>query len=190
MKTANTVAGILLGLTISCAPAPAQNFYYVPHIDEARTPIETTLQGNELAMPGFGLGSTKTQIIKRLDYAQAHNWLAANQLDQLRSELKTISDKEQSERDASGKLSFENRTELAKQFTDLNDKFELLVLTREQSSPGIDGIKAREAMMIQRINKAVASGKMTSKKAATLKSEIGQTTATLPNTNVNDDESK
>lgn len=185
MKASVIWAGILSGLVFASLPVSAQQFWYVPHMDEAKTPIEQVLQ-SDLAMPGFGIGSTRAQIIKRFQHALEHKWLTAAQVEQLCNELKIITDRESTQRDPGGKLSFEARTSLAKQLNELNDRFEEMVLVREQSSPGLDGLKARRAMMIQRVNKAVGDGKLSSKRAVELKTEIAAATAELPQTDISE----
>lgn len=190
MRSTNIWASIIVGLVFGAAPVHAQQFWYIPHVDEASTPIEAKLQSSELALPGFGIGSTRATIIKRLEYALDNKWLSSAQVEQLCNDLKAITDKEQGMRDSGGKLSFESRASLAKQLAELNDKFEEQVLVREQSNPGIEGIRAREAMMIQRVNQAVASGKMTGKQASQMKADIKSTTAQLPDKEINDELSK
>lgn len=190
MKITNTWAIVLFGLVFSSAPVGAQEFWYVPHVDEARTPVEVELQSSELALPGFGIASTKSTIIKRLEYALDHKWLSASQDQQLCNELKAITDKEQSLRDENGKLSYQAKTELARQLTGFNDKFEELVLVREQSNPGIPGLQARQAMMVQRVNQALNDGKMTAKRAVQLKAEIREIAAEVPEKDISEDLSK
>ncbi|MBX9689638.1 MAG: hypothetical protein K2X27_23205 [Candidatus Obscuribacterales bacterium] len=181
MRTTITWTGLILGLALAISPVSAQQqLWYVPHVDEAKTPIEMKLQSPELAMPGFGIGSTRATIIKRFEYALDHKWLSSAQVEKFCNDLKQITDKEQAQRDSSGKLPFEARTQLAKQLSELNDNFEETVLVREQSSPGIEGLQARRAMMIQRVNQAVAEGKMTHKKAQDLKAEIAAASAQMP----------
>lgn len=179
MRKAIIWASLSIGVLLSCSPLNAQQFWYIPHIDEARTPIEVELQSGELQMPGFGIGSTRAMLIKRFQYALDHKWLAPGQVDQLCNDLKHITDREQGQRDASGKLSFESRSSLAKQLAELNDRFEDMVLVREQSSPGLDGIVARRAMMVQKINKSVGSGRLSARKATELKAQIATATAEI-----------
>lgn len=183
MKTTTALVSTLLaGLIVSCIPAGAQQYVAVQYIDQARTPIETKLAGADLAMPGLGLGSSRVQLGKRFDFAEQNKWLAANQLDLLRKELKAITDKEASQRDAAGKLSFESRQELGKQICDLNEKFEEQVIIREQSAPGIEGLRARQAMLMQRISKSVGLGKLAAKKAQVLKAEVRGAMSAIPET--------
>lgn len=189
MKANNLCVAVVLGLFANCGTVYAQQFWYVPHIDEAKTPVEQVLQ-TDLAMPGFGIGSTRATLIKRFQYALEHKWLAANQVEQFCNDLKTITDREQGQRDDGGKLSFESRVSLAKQLNELNDRFEEQVLVREQSNPGLDGLRARRAMMIQRVNRAVGEGKLTSRKAIELKEEISAATAELPEKDLTDDAAK
>lgn len=177
-------------LLVTCSPAGAQQFWYIPHIDEAKTPIESQLESPELSLSGLGIGSTRSQIIKRLQFATEHKWLTAAQVDQLCNDLKRITDKEASLRDASGKLSFQSRNSLAKQLSEFNQKFEEMVLVREQSNPGIEGLQAREAMMIQRVNLAVSQGKMTNKKAAQLKAEVRAAMADMPEKEITEEQTK
>ncbi len=172
------ILGLGFILFQSC-PAGAQEFWYIPHSDEANTPRELKLQSSELALPGFGISSTRAQLIKRFEYALEHKWLTAAQVQQFCNELKSISDKENNHRDPDGKLSFESRSSLAKQLSALNDRFEEMVLVREQSSPGQEGLQARKAMMLQRLNQAVTNGKLSNKKAFELKKEIAQATEAL-----------
>jgi hypothetical protein len=172
MTTKKNWVSLLCGFAISCIPASAQQYVAVQYVDQARTPIESQLASPDLAMSGLGLSASKAQIAKRLDYAQQNSWLSADQLTQLRAELKQLVEKETSSRDAAGKLPFPARQELSKLICDLNEKFEEQVLIREQSIPGMEGLKARQAMMIQRINKALALGKVAPKKASALRSEV------------------
>lgn len=191
MKTTSIWVSLLSGIILSSqAYAQAQQYWYVPHQDEAKTPIELKLESPELAMPGFGIGSSRTTLLKRFQYATEHKWLASQQVDQLCNDMKKITDKESSMRDADGKLNYEARASLARQLNELNDKFEELVLVREQSNPGIEGLQAREALMIQRVNLAVSQGKMTAKKAAEMKAEIRQTMAEVPEKDLSDEQSK
>ena len=190
MRTATIWVTLCAGLLLSCAPSNAQQFWYIPHIDEARTPIEVELQSSELAMPGFGIGSTRAQLIKRFQYALEHKWLAPNQVDQLCNDLKQITDREQGQRDEAGKLSFESRSSLAKQLNELNDRFEDMVLVREQSNPGVDGLLARRAMMIQKINKANGAGRLSARKAAELKAQIATATTAIPEKDATDEQIK
>lgn len=163
---------LISGIVVTCLPVNAQQYVAVQYVDQARTPIEVKLASPELAMSGLGLGSSKAQIAKRFDCAQENKWLSEDQLIQLRKDLKALVDKEAAMRDSSGKLAFEARQELSKQICDLNEKFEEQVLIREQSMPGLEGLKARQAMMIQRINKALALGKIAPKKASALRAEV------------------
>src|SRR5262249_28364652 len=68
--------------------------------------------------------------------------------------------------------------------------FEEQVLVREQSNPGIEGLQAREAMMIQRVNMAVSQGKMTSRQASEMKGEIRSVMANMPDKDMTDEQSK
>jgi hypothetical protein len=190
MKYTITWAIIFSGLCFTGAPAGAQDFWYIPHVDEAKTPIEVQLQGPELAMPGFGIASTKAAIIKRLEYALDNKWLSASQDQQLCNDLKVISDREQSYRDADGKLSFKARNELARQLTELNNKFEELVLVREQSSPGVQGLLARQALMIERVNQAVAEGRINGRRGYQIKSEIKSVATQVPEKDISDEQAK
>lgn len=191
MRTTTNWVTLITGLVMTCAPAGAQEqFWYVPHVDDAKTPVEVQLESPELAMPGFGLGSTKAQIIKRIEFSLDHKWLPQNQVDQLCNDLKRISDKEQSLRDTEGKLSYDNRALIAKQLLDLNQKFEEQVLVREQSNPGIEGLQAREAMMIQRVNLALSQGKVTGRQAAEMKGEIRAVMANMPDKDLTDEQSR
>lgn len=169
----------LISGMIICLPANAQQYVSVQYVDQARTPIESQLASPELAMSGLGLSSSKTQIAKRFETAQSNNWLSSAQVDRLRLDLKTLQEKEASMRDSSGKLPFTARQELSRQICDLNEKFEEQVLTREQSMPGLEGLYARQAMMIQRINKGLALGKIAPKKAAALRAEVRATLSGL-----------
>lgn len=178
----NCVLLLLCASVISCIPASAQQYVAVQYVDQARTPIESQLAAPDLAMSGLGLSASKAQVAKRLDVAQQNNWLSAEQLMQLRADLKQIMDKESISRDTAGKLPFTARQELSKQICELNERFEEQVLIREQSMPGIEGLKARQAMMIQRINKALALGKVAPKKASALRSEVRGTLNGLSNT--------
>jgi len=191
MKISNTWMGVvILGLVLTASPAKSQEFWYVPHIDEAKTPVESELQSGDLAMPGFGLASTKSTIIKRLEYALDHKWLSSSQDQQLCNELKSITDKEQSFRDSDGKLNYSARAEIAKQLTDFNDKFEELVLVREQANPGIPGLQARQAMMLQRVSQAVNAGKMSDKRAGSLRYEIRSIAAEVPEKDITDEQTR
>ncbi|MBX9719791.1 MAG: hypothetical protein K2X81_00210 [Candidatus Obscuribacterales bacterium] len=158
-------------------------------IGEAKTPIEHILQ-SQLRMPGFGISSTRNQIMNRLQYALEHKWLSAVEVLQLCNELKVITDREESKRDADGKLDFGARSSLAKQLSSLNDRFEEMVLLKEQASPTIDGLRARRALLIQRVSKAESNGKLNSKKAQELNREIATVTTALSHNNISDEESK
>ena len=191
MKTTSIWVSLISGILFSAPSfAQAEQFWYVPHQDEAKTPVEVQLESPELAMPGFGIGSSRTMLLKRFQYATEHKWLSAQQVDQLCNDMKKITDKESSMRDADGKLSYDSRASLAKQLNELNDRFEELVLVREQSNPGIEGLQAREALMIQRVTLAVNQGKMTAKKAAEMKAEIRQTMAELPAKDISEEKSR
>lgn len=172
MRISTSWISLISGILVTCIPAGAQQYVAVQYVDQARTPIEHKLESAELAMPGLGLGSSRVQLSKRFDYAQQNKWLTAEQLEQLRKELKVINDKEAGLRDTAGKLSFEARQDLGKQINDLNAKFEEQVLIREQSMPGVEGLRARQAMLQQRISKAIALGKINAKKASAIKVEL------------------
>lgn len=193
MKTTFSLAGIVttLLLSLSASAAYAQEpFWYMPHEQDAKTPIEEKLGSSELAMPGFGIGSTRAQLIKRFEYALEHKWLTSAQVEQFCNELKAITDKEQSQRDADGKLSFQTRSALAKQLNELNGRFEEIVLVREQNSPGVEGLKARQAMLNQRISYGISAGKLSNKRAAQLRAEIAEAVADMPEQDLSDEKSK
>ncbi len=189
MKLTGISFCVLSGLIISCAPINAQQSWYVPQIDETRTPIEKILQ-SDLAMPGLGIDASRAKIIKRFEYAMEHKWLSAGQVGQLCNDLKGITDREQSQRDSNGKLSFEARASLAKRLNELNERFEDMVLVKEQSSAGMDGLLARRAAAVKRINKAEEDGKISSKKSLELKNEIAAAMASLPSNGSSDEATK
>ncbi len=189
MKAANNCLGIIASLAITCSICSAQQSPLVNEISEAKTPIEHVLQ-SQLPMPGFGISSTRNQIMNRLQYALEHKWLSSTQVQQLCNELKVITDREESKRDADGKLDFAARSSLAKQLNSLNDRFEEMVLVKEQTSTTIDGLRARKALLIQRISKAESNGKLTSKKAQELNREIATVSTALSHNNISDEESK
>ena len=184
---------MISGIVFACTPVmpvSAQQYVAVQYVDQARTPIESKLASPDLAMSGLGLGSSKAQLLKRFEFAQQNDWLSPDQITQLRADLTSIGETERSLRDAGGKLSFEGRQSLSKQICDLNEKFEEQVLVREQSIPGLEGLKARQAMMIQRLNKALALGKIAPKKASALRSEVRNALSEVDSDELNETQSK
>jgi hypothetical protein len=181
------LVSMVSGLLISGLPVGAQQFWYIPQVDDSKTPIENELASPELAMPGFGISSSRSQLMKRFEYALDHKWLTSAQVDQFCNDLKNISDKETSLRDESGNLNGSSRSTIAKQLASLNNRFEDTVLVREQSNPGIEGLQAREALMLQRVGAAVSQGKMTHKKAAEMKQEIKSIMAKVPEKDMSQD---
>lgn len=131
MKNTIIRASVFAYLVLACAPSNAQQAWLVPPSDDRTTPVQQILK-NDLAMPGVGLEATKKQITNRLQYALDHEWMTSEQVEQLKGELKAISDKEAADRDAEGKLPFESKVSLANQLFKLNAKFEDLALKEEK----------------------------------------------------------
>lgn len=155
-------------------------YWYVPHMEEARTPVEDALHSKELAMPGFGISSSRNMLMKRFQHALDHKWLSAEQVDRFCNELKKISDKEQGQRDENGSLSYQSVAHEAKQLHDLNNRFEEQVLIKEQANPGIEGLQARKALMLQRVAYGLSNGKFTARRAAEYKQQIRGVLSVVP----------
>lgn len=188
MKSAQLVPLLLAGSLFS-APSYAQQTQIMNTFSDARSPIEHTLQ-NELAMPGMGISASRNQIMNRFQYALDHKWLTSTQVQDLCNDLKTITDREENSRDANGKLSYESRALAAKQLNALNDHFEQLVLSKEQSRSNIDGLRARRAAIIQKVSKAESDGVLTSKDAEALHLEVTALSTSLKRKQLSEEELK
>lgn len=189
MKAALLSLSLFAGLAFVALPCAAQQTQIMNTFSDARSPIEHTLQ-NELAMPGMGISASRNQIMNRFQYALDHKWLTSAQVQDLCNDLKTITDREESSRDANGKLSYESRALVAKQLNALNDRFEQLVLSKEQSRSNIDGLRARRAVIIQKVSKAESDGILTSKDAEALNFEITAAGSPLKRKQLSEDELK
>lgn len=189
MKVSIISVVLMAEAAFAAIPCHAQQADFMTVPGEAKTPIERTLQ-IELPMPGFGISSSRTQLMNRFEYALDHKWLTAEQVQQLCNELKVITDRTESNRDEKGKLSYEQTASAAKQLNSLNARFEELVLHKEQSSSNLDGLRARRALMIQRVSKAESDGKLNSQRAEELIAEINALSSSLNRKRVHPDELK
>ncbi len=131
METIKICAGVFTFLVLACAPSYAETAWVVPPSNQGVSPIQRVLKG-DLAMPGLGLDASKKQLINRLQYALEHEWLTGEQVDQLRGDLKVITDQEASQRDEFGNLTFAAKMSLANQLFKLNAKFETITLKEER----------------------------------------------------------
>ena len=131
MKTTKNCIGVLSILFLTCTAAYAETAWVVPPTDQHLSPIQRVLR-SDLAMPGVGIAASKKQLTNRLQYALEHDWLSGEQIEQLKAELKAISDQEDSQRDETGNLTFESKMLLANQIFKLNAKFENITLKEEK----------------------------------------------------------
>lgn len=177
MKATLLSLSLLSGMLI-VVPCLAQQTQIINTVSDARSPIEHVLQ-SELAMPGLGISASRNQIMNRFQYALDHKWLSAAQVQDFCNELKTITDREEKSRDENGKLSYEARASAAKQLNSLNDRFEQAVLSKEQSRSNIDGLRARRAVLLQKVSKAESDGVLNLKTVESLNLEIAAAGASL-----------
>ncbi len=177
MKASLLSLSSFVGLVVA-SPCFAQQTQIINTVSDSRSPIEHVLQ-SELAMPGLGISASRNQIMNRFQYALDHKWLTAAQVQDFCNELKTITDREEKSRDENGKLSYEARASAAKQLNALNDRFEQTVLSKEQSRSNIDGLRARRAVLLQKVSKAESDGILNQKAVGSLNLEIAAAGASL-----------
>lgn len=187
MKAILLSLSVISGLAFCAYPAFAQQTQIINTVSDSKSPIEHVLQ-NELAMPGMGISASRNQIMNRFQYALDHKWLTGVQVQDLCNELKGITDRGENSRDENGKLSYESRASVAKQLNSLNDRFEQMVLSKEQSRSNIDGLRARRASIFQKVSKAEADGILTNKGAESLNFEITAAASSLKRKQLSEDE--